>query len=58
MPSYEEEKGIKAKPLKDNRELTNRIKVLEKQIKEKGRRREGKCRDTKKSLHIFMRPQE
>lgn len=68
MPSYEEEKGIKAKPPKDNRELTNRIKELEKQIKEKrqgnrktkekGRRREGKCRDTKKipaHLHATTR---
>ena len=35
MASYEEEKGIKAKPPKDNAELTNRIKELEKQIKEK-----------------------
>ena len=68
MPSYEEEKGIKAKPPKDNRELTNRIKELEKQIKEKDKeieRQRKKVEDErvnveilKKSLHIFMRPQE
>ena len=40
MPSYAEEKGIRTLPPKDSMELKQRIKELERQLKEK----EGTCR--------------
>jgi transposase-like protein len=68
MPTYAEEKGIRAKPPKDTIELKERIKDLERQIKEKNREIEKKDRELiderekieilKKSLHIFMQPHE
>lgn len=68
MPSYAEEKGIKAKPPKDSAELKLRIKELEKQLKEKEKlietqnkklkEEQEKIEILKKSLHIFMQPQE
>jgi transposase-like protein len=68
LPTYAEEKGLKAKPPKDNAELTLKIRELEKQIKEKDKEIEVqkkkvseeriKVEILKKSLHIFMQPQE
>lgn len=68
MPTYAEEKGIKARPPKDTMEMKQRIKELERQLKEKDKelaRRNKQIADErekieilKKSLHIFMQPQE
>lgn len=68
MPTYAEEKGIKTKPAKDDMELRQRIRELERQLKEKDKeieRQKKKVEEErinveilKKSLHIFMRPNE
>ena len=68
MPSYAEEKGLRTRPPKDMIELKDRIKDLERQIKEKNKELEKKDKQIaderekieilKKSLHIFMQPQE
>ena len=68
MPTYAEEKGIQAKPAKDGMELKQRIKELERQLKEKDKEIEKQKKKVeeerinveilKKSLHIFMQPQE
>lgn len=61
MPSYAEEKGIvKAKQLSEN-EQKYRIKELEKELKKKEKQLKDereKVEILKKSLHIFMQPQE
>lgn len=68
LPTYAEEKGIKAKDPKDNNELKLKIKALEKQLKEKDKEvalQKKKVSDErmnveilKKSLRIFMQPHE
>ena len=68
MPSYAEEKGIRTLPPKDSMELKQRIKELERQLKEKDKEIEKKKKELaderekieilKKSLHIFIQPQE
>ena len=68
MPTYAEEKGLRTRPPKDTIELKDRIKDLERQIKEKNKELEKKDKQLaderekieilKKSLHIFMQPQE
>ena len=68
LPSYAEEKGLKRKEPKSNSELKIKIRELEKQLKEKNKeieRQKAKVlaeRENveilKKSLHIFMQPQE
>lgn len=68
MPSYAEEKGIRTLPPKDGMELKQRIKEPERQLKEKDKEIEKKKKEPaderekieilKKSLHIFMQPQE
>ena len=68
MPTYAEEKGIKSKPPKDSVELKQRVKEPERQLKEKEKENERltkrikeeqeKIEILKKSLHIFMQPQE
>jgi len=68
MPSYAEEKGIRTLPPKDSMELKQRIKELERQLKEKEKEKDRlikqladereKIEILKKSLHIFMQPQE
>lgn len=60
MPTYEEEKGIKkAAPLKD-KDLLQRNKSLERELKKKDKllqEEREKIEILKKSLHIFMQPQ-
>jgi len=68
MPSYAEEKGIRKLPPKDSMELKQRMKELERQLKEKDKEKDRlikqledekeKIEILKKSLHIFMQPQE
>lgn len=68
LPSYAEEKGLKPKSSKNNAELTLRIRELEKQLKDKDKEIElqkkkvederVKVEILKKSLHIFIQPQE
>lgn len=68
MPSYAEEKGLKAKDPKSENELKLKIKSLEKQLKEKDKEIERQKKKVenermnveilKKSLHIFMQPHE
>lgn len=61
MPSYAEEKGIvKAKALTEG-EQKHRIKELERELKKRDkelRDEREKVEILKKSLHIFMQPQE
>lgn len=61
MPSYAEEKGIvKARQMTEN-EQRYRIKELERELKKKEkelRDEREKVKILKKSLHIFMQPQE
>ena len=61
MPSYAEEKGIvKARQMTEN-EQRYRIKELERELKKKEkelRDEREKVEILKKSLHIFMQPQE
>ena len=67
LPTYAEEKGLKAREPKSETELKLKIKELEKQIKEKNKeieKQKKKLADErenveilKKSLHIFMLPQ-
>ena len=61
MPSYAESKGLKRAAPKSQNELLYRVKELEKEAKkhEKELRNEKeKVEILKKSLHIFMQPQE
>ena len=61
MPSYAEEKGLQKRPAKTADEQTIRIKELEKQIKKREKElseEKEKVEILKKSLHIFMQPQE
>ena len=68
MPTYAEEKGIKTRIPKDSMDLKQRVKDLERQLKEKEKENERltkrireeqeKIEILKKSLHIFMQPQE
>jgi predicted RNase H-like nuclease (RuvC/YqgF family) len=61
MPSYAEEKGLQKRPVKTANEQTVRIKELEKQIKKREKElseEKEKVEILKKSLHIFMQPQE
>ena len=61
MPSYAESKGIKAKNPISERELINRNKELEKELRKKEKmilEEKEKIEILKKSLHIFMQPQE
>lgn len=61
LPSYKEEKGIcDAKPISD-RDLLRRNKELERELKKKDkiiREEREKTEILKKSLRIFMQPQE
>ena len=61
MPTYAEEKGIRSKPAKDDIEYKQRIKELEEKVKEINKKLEEekmKVEILKKSLRIFMQPQE
>ena len=61
MPTYAEEKGIRCKPAKDDIEYKQRIKDLEAKVREINKKLEEekmKVEILKKSLRIFMQPQE
>ena len=61
LPSYKEEKGIIESEPKSNKDLLYRNKALERELKKKDRtiaEEREKIEILKKSLHIFMQPQE
>lgn len=61
LPSYAESKGIKAKHPISERELMQRNRELEKELKKKEKllaEEREKIEILKKSLHIFMQPPE
>ena len=61
LPSYAESKGIKAKDPVSERELIQRNKELEREIKKQAKQlseEKEKIEILKKSLHIFMQPTE
>ena len=61
MPSWSEEKGRKAPKPVSERELVEKNKELEREIKRKDKllaEEKEKTEILKKSLHIFMQPQE
>lgn len=60
LPTYEEEKGIKKAVLLTDKELLQKNKNLERELKEKDKllqEEREKIEILKKSLHIFMQPQ-
>ena len=61
LPSYAESKGIKAKDPVSERELIQRNKELEREIKKQAKQlteEKEKIEILKKPLHIFMQPTE
>ena len=61
MPSYSESKGIKSKNPVSDKELIQKNRELEKELKRKEKLlndEKEKVEILKKSLHIFMQPQE
>ena len=61
MPSYAEEKGIKAKAPVSEREILIKNKEMEKELKKRNRElaeEREKVEILKKCLHIFMQPTE